>query len=913
MSKKRGMKFVFMLALALSISLISVSFVFGSDSCDDECARTCSTRNFDGGKCADTEGEFCTDSTGGYKEVDNIGTIPSGDNCYCFKLKNCKDNDKAGEPSNKNCIQATTTTKECKPDCGDLGKVGSFSPGCHTSTDKPKTGCKQAGEDSTVKVVYEESDKGYCAQYTCFVPKEESCNDDKVCKKEDGNDATCEDRKKCSDECSILCGGFGGFCEKKSHTGSRCIGDDEPRGYYDFDHSPSPEDSFADDQICHCITPGFHYCSELEVCTKTESEGDNEAVGCEAPCASDCSESQPSTKCSPDGESIESYVVDSEGGCPEGACYKKETRSCDYLGPLGRCSNSGDSVRCTSGVGGIIDDDDEDDEGLTGPPITVPPEDDEDDEDDEVNTDIFTSVHGTCDESRCTEYHIETEDLAIICDGIDWRRSTTLSANKIHDDQGGNQHPGFYEFTEPDHPSQCNNRKFMSTWYTWMECTSAQSWIARWDTSSFKVDYLCKGTTKPTIVSSPEDSEAFAPQDSTNTPGEMFLCDSKRFNEGTSVTVQGETWYCVKKGNRYRFVTDLDNSNEISCEKYTRNPNSWRGSRCCDNDEPDECIDNKQNPDGNTGTCPKNKCFLRQDSPNTICGGVGSFAENIVGNRDFICDLDSNGNAFWSTRTKWVAAQLIKIGSQEDDYAIFCDSPDKVLINPNIGVDNYQIQLSDLDNIGARYGSTNKNVCLLKTPTKVIYGIALNKNMGIGQYLTDLIDQTTFRNIYGQECPITMSDLGVQGFKRCNINHGNLIYNPLNNILLLSNKDITFQGDLVEFRNTGSIANEFINKIPSSGKNFRFLDRLFIGKRGSVSIVAAIENIREPNLLPTNTLIASISDPGLRDLVCNGISNTNPECNSGSNNYLLLENQDAEDTWLDITAKLIKIPEQDGS
>ena len=188
---------------------------------------------------------------------------------------------------------------------------------------------------------------------------------------------------------------------------------------------------------------------------------------------------------------------------------------------------------------------------------------------------------------------------------------------------------------------------------------------------------------------------------------------------------------------------------------------------------------------GDKGYCDTdNQCLVSNDqteSPKCINAGeyykIKNGGEIIYG--DNFCE-----NGEWTSRTKYIAAQLARIAEDANaDYTLYCDSADKVL-NSFIGADEKtSVNFNDFN------GLTTSNVCVLKKKTSNIYEIAIG--FALNKEVAQL--NTQIKQAFGNDisCTRDFTQLGTTDrFHQCKENDNRLWYNEWLNAMIYSRAGI---------------------------------------------------------------------------------------------------------------------------
>lgn len=158
---------------------------------------------------------------------------------------------------------------------------------------------------------------------------------------------------------------------------------------------------------------------------------------------------------------------------------------------------------------------------------------------------------------------------------------------------------------------------------------------------------------------------------------------------------------------------------------------------------------------------------------------------------DNFCEPTTSGG-IWTSRTKFVAAQLARFAEEQTenkDYTLYCDTPNKALNKKELGSAAGAIIAYDFD------GLTSNNICVLKRNTGTTYdltiGLTLNKELSqLG---------TQISNTFGSDISCNpmifrdMQDADKNRFHRCESGNDELWYNPRLNALVYNKAGITIQ------------------------------------------------------------------------------------------------------------------------
>jgi len=314
--------------------------------------------------------------------------------------------------------------------------------------------------------------------------------------------------------------------------------------------------------------------------------------------------------------------------------------------------------------------------------------------------------------------------------------------------------------------------------------------------------------------------------------------------------------------NKWNFSFGKDRSH-LSIVPVEVNPDPEQPSECCAVDScwnGQECIPNQRNnpaapaindrrcidgsweittvkltPDGRTGFCPdQNKCLINPSaSTGNRCVSEGFFTQD---------DYCENGD--WSTRTKFVALQLIDT-AKASDYVLFCDTPKNTLNNLD------QLIGGTLAENIVSTENTN-NFCVLLFSNRVLIATSLNKpiaestsflkSVGIGNCNAALTDDGQYHSCSGQS----------QALGWYNLRLNSLIYSKQAFQIGPTDFLVNFKKFLRKPFNTiiDSIRNLITKPFDTSFiDGLRKFDKLYLSKTGDKEIRGIIEGLNTKNLL----------------------------------------------------------------
>ena len=202
---------------------------------------------------------------------------------------------------------------------------------------------------------------------------------------------------------------------------------------------------------------------------------------------------------------------------------------------------------------------------------------------------------------------------------------------------------------------------------------------------------------------------------------------------------------------------DIDDSDENEREAGCCGLDKcFNGSACIDNQVDDiqnsgfngyRCVDGGWGdaikvcaPDEVTcGYCPRNdQCLLNLQ-------GTAADNDDLSGNPQCIANGQYVGddyceNGAWTSRTKWVAVQLLDLAG--GNYALFCGEYEEVL--------NYLDYIVTGAKIARNYAVETNNYCVLTSGGKVVFGTSINDG-------TD----TEFEDVVGESCSSVTQEDGL--------------------------------------------------------------------------------------------------------------------------------------------------------
>ncbi|MBI2656378.1 hypothetical protein HYX03_01410, partial [Candidatus Woesearchaeota archaeon] len=342
----------------------------------------------------------------------------------------------------------------------------------------------------------------------------------------------------------------------------------------------------------------------------------------------------------------------------------------------------------------------------------------------------------------------------------------------------------------------------------------------------------------------------------------------------------------------------------------------WGGNSCIENQKANplaqpinglRCIDGlwqnstlKQTSDGTTsGYCPSNaQCLLSVfgKDESSQCIESGNYID------DNYCE-----NGGWSSRTKLLALQLLKLKS--GDFMLFCDNRENTLNNLQYLTESNEIVSNVLTNL-----KTN-NFCILKTGSKVVAAASINKN------LEDVPSSSL--NIFGvANCNDGLIDDGQ--YHSCDYSN-KVWFNKRLKSFIYSRDIITVppeQDQITSFEEfIGNPIKNIIDAIKrlvtsppfdeSYLKGIKKFDKLYMAQQGTTSVRGSMEGVKFKNII--------IEYIGFETDICKFVEQYNQakkdassgiSCKNEGNNYYVLAqgsqftNINPESIWTDLTAKL---------
>ncbi len=426
-----------------------------------------------------------------------------------------------------------------------------------------------------------------------------------------------------------------------------------------------------------------------------------------------------------------------------------------------------------------------------------------------------------------------------------------------------------------------------------------------------------------------------------NEKGTLFLCGGS-LDESTGLTLD-EVNECILKCDGTKFCSYYDNNwkntngeNRIEDKTWVDDtitypteccdPNKcWNGLNCIENSydtpygqvyEGYRCVYGLweeaqliEDPGGdNSGYCPRpDQCLVDlqgneedNDNPegNPQCIRTGQYME------DDYCE-----DGVWTSRTKYIALQLLDLPQGSEDHTLFCGEYGEVL--------NYLDYLVEEDKIARDYvsGAEDKtnNYCVLIYGGKVVFGTSLNKEIDDdtdGYRFMDIVEISnclvTNDNQY-HECSTTKKAWYNQGLKSVIYSQDSIDLQGFN----LFDKFIQFLG--MPFTD---LTNKLIETIPdpydqSFVKGVNTFKNLYVDKKGDRFILGALEGPQYKNIMIEyknfNTDICEMTSAYNRThsdfmsgILCS---------NEGSNYYVLAQGNifsasDPSNIWADLSGKL---------
>lgn len=215
---------------------------------------------------------------------------------------------------------------------------------------------------------------------------------------------------------------------------------------------------------------------------------------------------------------------------------------------------------------------------------------------------------------------------------------------------------------------------------------------------------------------------------------------------------------------------------------------------------------------------------------------------------DYLCD---SGN--WTTRTKQLALSLLKFAedSSPTNFVLFCDSYDhtfnqyKYLVG-GVLVENY---LTKLCSVSGKQVPCVNNVCVIKTPATVAFGVSLNVPVNHEQSFLKALNKSKdlCNSISSTATTFTSCSEGVW-------------YNPsLQSIIYLPAGTITSPASTTQsfltspFASINSYVMSVLHNASRVSKNFsyfpktRLFNRIYVAKNGNRAIFGFLESGLKPD------------------------------------------------------------------
>jgi len=382
-----------------------------------------------------------------------------------------------------------------------------------------------------------------------------------------------------------------------------------------------------------------------------------------------------------------------------------------------------------------------------------------------------------------------------------------------------------------------------------------------------------------------------------NDPEKNYFCSYK------------EKWLATYGDDKTHLSSAPINNPQLASECCAQDQ-CWNGSSCTINQKNNplaqplnnkRCVDGtwassnlKFTPDGTkSGYCPiETQCLADPFGRNQESQCIES-AQYID---DSYCD-----NGIWSSRTKLLALELLKLKSA--DFTLFCDNRDNALNNLQYLTISGEIVSTVLTNL-----QTN-NFCILKTTDKVIAATSINKNI--------------------EDIPNSLDILGITNCDQALIDDGQyhacddankVWFNKRLKSFIYSAASISVPGqnaqdsNLNQFNNIIDAVKRLITNPPvdqSYVKGIRKFDRLYLTQQGTKVVIGAIEGKTFKN--------AVIKYTGFSTDICNFANQFNQSinpvlsgisCKKDNNDYYVLvqgskfTNLNPESIWPDLTSKL---------
>ncbi|MBN4049237.1 hypothetical protein JYT91_01325, partial [archaeon AH-315-M20] len=404
------------------------------------------------------------------------------------------------------------------------------------------------------------------------------------------------------------------------------------------------------------------------------------------------------------------------------------------------------------------------------------------------------------------------------------------------------------------------------------------------------------------------------------------------------------TGYCFQPDENNIFFCEVDNtwqrSDGIDISHFSQVPESfdvqqtsgccqpnkcWDGTTCTENQANDpnsnavngfRCIDGEwesstliSTPTGDDeGYCPDNSQCLVNIFGNANENNMPDNNPQCIADTQYIDD-DYCEDGDWTSRTKFLALQLLDIVENEDNYVIFCDNAQDAVNNLN-----YAIGEQSAANLVAP--ENTNNFCILVFNNKIIFGTSLNYNLSE--------DNTFLQAIDIESCNIINDNI----YHPCS-NQDVAWYNDRLQSIIYSNQ--TFQigqpnifDTFINFlQNPFETIKNIISNIIEEPTDTSYIDglkkfeRLYISKTGSKIIRGTIEGRVFQNLVIEyqnfDTDICSFTnefnekkDPLISGIAC---SKENPSCTTSCTYYVLAQGSeflklDPDAIWTDLTSKL---------
>jgi len=274
---------------------------------------------------------------------------------------------------------------------------------------------------------------------------------------------------------------------------------------------------------------------------------------------------------------------------------------------------------------------------------------------------------------------------------------------------------------------------------------------------------------------------------------------------------------------------------------------------------------------------------------------------------DYYCD-----NGRWSSRSKLVASELLKIAESQspNDFSLFCSSPELALNNLDYAVDG--VPVVDFFRDCHPYGSIDafpcvNSVCVLRYSDGVAFGTSLN-------IAVDNNDKSFLRAL---DKPVDLCDsISGSGFGLCG---ENVWYDAVNDLIIvlpesyLGSRLPSASVDVEDkfFAGPFSSIDSFVDGLPANLSFFsgsRLFDNLYFARSGSKKVFAFLEKDKTEFAYDyLGIKMEGMNNDDLCDLInivdddvfCVSspdimfVAHKTPEINSSLVNY-----------WVDLTAKL---------